>query len=663
MTRHFLWAAVAAGFIASAAAALWTDGSTAIAQGGQIPGVAATPIATAVVDFAALAAADQQRQQDAGPNQPTEGRFKEEGRYREPEVPDDPRNRQPAPHDFIPGPSIASPSPDSSFLGLDDIPHVGTGTSSIPPDTEGAVGLTRVLTSLNNNYRVLDKATGATVNTVSIGTFWSAVSGVSGPFDPKTIYDPFNDRFIVSAVSNAQSSTSKILIGISNTSDPNGTWTLHGFAACPGASPCGTGTEWWADYPGVGFNLNWAAVSVNMFTNSSNAFTQTRLLVVNYPELRSGAVPGSTMFTGITDFTVQPAITYSASEATLYAPNHIGSASRTYRLNTITGTAASPVYTPGASKTHSLVSAWVQPGGDILPQAPEPGTAAVRSIDVGDARILKAVFRNNAIWYAQTVGLPAGGPITHTAAQWVKLDTSGNALDAGRVDDPTATASNGGKWYAYPTIAVNANNDALIGFSQFSSAQFPSAAYAFRSSTDTAGTMRDVVIAKAGEGFYHKTFGGSANRWGDYSAVLVDPDDVSLWSLQQYSKPQVSTGNGSGRWSTWWIKIGSIAAFTDDPLTAGMAIRAIHITELRQRIDAVRATQKLGVFSYNDPTLTTGTTVVRAVHVTDLRTALQQAYEAAKLTPPTYTDSDLAPGTAVKAVHITDLRAAVVAIE
>ena len=143
---------------------------------------------------------------------------------------------------------------------------------------------------------------------------------------------------------------------------------------------------------------------------------------------------------------------------------------------------------------------------------------------------MNAIFRSDAIWYAQTVGLPAGGPaaLTHTAAQWVKLNTSGDALDAGRVDDPAATSNNGGKWYAYPSIAVNMNNDVMLGFSQFSSAQFPSAGYTMRLSTDPPGTMRDPLIAKAGVGFYWKTYGGDRNRWGDYSATQVDPLDDTV---------------------------------------------------------------------------------------------------------------------------------------
>jgi len=445
--------------------------------------------------------------------------------------------------------SLPSPSPLKSYQGLDDIP--ADGFSKIPPDTHGAVGLDRVFTTLNNHYRVLDKATGSTINTVSINTFWAS-TGASGPFDPKTLYDPYNNRFIVTAVSNAASSTSSILIGISATSDPNGTWTLFRLQPCA-IFPCGAGTDWWADFPSIGFNKNWVAVSVNMFGNADNIFKESRLLVANYPNLRGGNQSGS-MFFALPDFTIQPAVTYSSTEETLYAPIHGSSSGRSYRLSTITGTAAAPVYTRGTLQTHSVLSAWASPVANSGPQIPEPGTGVTAGIDVGDERLTNAVFRNGHTWYAQTVGLPAGTP-THTAAQWVKLNTSGAVVDGGRVEDATATATNGGKWYAYPSITVNKYNDVLLGFSQFSSNQFPSAAYALRSGGDPAGTMRDPVISKAGAGFYWKTFSGADNRWGDYSNTQVDPiDDASMWTIQEYSQAQVGTGNGSGRWSTWWIQ-------------------------------------------------------------------------------------------------------------
>jgi len=71
----------------------------------------------------------------------------------------------------------------------------------------------------------------------------------------------------------------------------------------------------------------------------------------------------------------------------------------------------------------------------------------------------------------------------------------------------------------------------------------------------------------------------------------------------------------------------------------------------------------LAPFSWNDPTLTGGTSIVRAQHIVDIRTALSQVYAALSLTPPTYTDPALSIGTTIKAVHIEELRAAIIAIE
>jgi hypothetical protein len=157
--------------------------------------------------------------------------------------------------------------------------------------------------------------------------------------------------------------------------------------------------------------------------------------------------------------------------------------------------------------------------------------------------------------------------------QWTKLTASTrNFADGGRVDDPTATATNGGKWYAYPSISVNANNDAMFGFSQFASNQFPAAGYAYRFHSDAPGLMRDPLIYKAGEDYYNKTFGTGRNRFGDYSMTQVDPsNDLDLWTLQEYSQTRVgtddgTTGTNSSRWSTWWAKV----AF--DPTAAGVEI-------------------------------------------------------------------------------------------
>lgn len=105
------------------------------------------------------------------------------------------------------------------------------------------------------------------------------------------------------------------------------------------------------------------------------------------------------------------------------------------------------------------------------------------------------------------------------------------------------------------------------------------------------------------------------------------------------------------------------ATFTDDPLIQGLNIvRSLHVLELRSRIAAIRTAKGLGAFAFNDPTLTPASTLIRGQHIDDLRTALGQAYTAAGATLPAYTDPSLG-GLTPKAIHIMELRAAVLAIE
>lgn len=104
--------------------------------------------------------------------------------------------------------------------------------------------------------------------------------------------------------------------------------------------------------------------------------------------------------------------------------------------------------------------------------------------------------------------------------------------------------------------------------------------------------------------------------------------------------------------------------FTDDVLTADSSmIRAVHITELRTRVDALRARFNLPAYAWTDRALTPAVTLVRAQHIIDLRTALSDVYSAARQTPPNYADPSLGAGTTVKAAYIAELRTAVITIE
>ena len=177
-----------------------------------------------------------------------------------------------------------------------------------------------------------------------------------------------------------------------------------------------------------------------------------------------------------------------------------------------------------------------------------PQSGSSEKVQTNDSRMLSLVYRNGSLWAAHTVFLPAGGSATRSSVQWWEFHPDGAIQQLGRIDDDTATL-----FRAFPSIAVNSQNDVLIGYSLFSSSSFPSAAYSFRAGTDPASTTQAEVTLKMGEAEYFKTFGGPDNRWGDYSNTVVDPaNDLDMWTIQEYAETPTGVDD---LWGTWWGKI------------------------------------------------------------------------------------------------------------
>jgi len=109
----------------------------------------------------------------------------------------------------------------------------------------------------------------------------------------------------------------------------------------------------------------------------------------------------------------------------------------------------------------------------------------------------------------------------------------------------------------------------------------------------------------------------------------------------------------------------AVVPVADDPIVPGVTpIRAIHFTQLRTRIDALRRDAGLTPFRWTDPVLRAGVTPVELVHLLELREALAAAYVAAGRSAPRWTDAAPSAGsTPIRAAHVTELRAAVLVLE
>jgi hypothetical protein len=552
--------------------------------GGKTPARRVTPVSAARVSFSEMARVAARNASSDGPAQ--QQVIHSPGTRPEPESPLAPSS--PSGMDGISGAgglgamdttqaNAPSPSPAQTFLAQEDGPRIGTTTFTIPPDTYGAVGIDKVFTQTNSNFRIHNKLTGAALETINAEAFWSS-TGATNVFDPRVQYDPFNNRWIVAITSNPGSTTgaSSVLVGVSETSDPQGDYFLYRFiVGHANGSPAPFANGGWADFPMLGFNKNFVAIGYNMHANTNNAFIRGEILFFDYPQMRTGPAPvdlnAFQIIGNNTIFCLHPATTLSATEENLYLVEHFSSAGGTYVTGVIDPTGAVSVAGPFARTG----GGWRQPIGDILPQTCVPGAplptftcpATPRALETQDSQVRgNVIFRNNQIWYAQTVGIDivAGGVIEHTAAQWTVINPTTSAfITGGRVEDATATPTNGGRWYAYPSLSVNKFGDMLMGFSEFESDDYVDAAYAFRFGTDPAGTMQDPVVYKEGEDYYEKTFNSGRNRFGDYSHTVLDPvNDSDMWTVQEYAGQRIAgvtpvAGNSNdSRWGTWWARLG-----------------------------------------------------------------------------------------------------------
>ncbi len=430
-------------------------------------------------------------------------------------------------------PSVPSPALTSNFSALDD------DNTRIPSDTHGAVGPNHLLVALNSQVRIQTK-TGSAISTISLNGFWAAF-GHANVFDPRVYYDPYGSRWIFVALTDFRAPNSSLLIGVTQTNDPTGNWNLYDIDFDSSNTVFG-------DYPNIGFNRNWITVTANSYRISDKGFVTSNIYVFDKASLYAAAGSPFTLFQDSSGNSPTPAVTYDDTLPTMYILenwNGNSAGSGYLRLSTISGAVGSEVLTLGVAFP-STPNPWdsAPPGGaDFAPQL-----GSVRKINTGDSVVQNTVYRNGSLWCVQTVFLPAGGAATRSSVQWWQLTTSGIIQQRGRIDDAA-----GNLYYGFPSIAVNQNNDALIGYSQFSATQYAGAGYAFRAAADPVNTLRDRATLKDGQAPYYKVNSGTRNKWGDYSNTVIDPlNSTEFWTIQSYA---AAPSGGVDRWGTWWGRL------------------------------------------------------------------------------------------------------------
>ena len=447
------------------------------------------------------------------------------------------------------GPLVSATLPISPYP-TDTFEAVFDAGTAIPPDTHGAVDSNYCMTTINTTVSIQTRAGALAIPTVTLNQFFNPVSPANSTFDPRVSYDQAADKWIVVCVDGANNTddSSSILIAISKNGDPTGSWWMYKVRAY-------TPHTYWLDFPDVGFNGKWVTVTGNLFQNDpGTGYNGAKVFVFDKASLLSGAGAPYTSFVQSSSFTICPAITLDAAETNMFAvESWDGSAGGggQMQLWKISGAVGSEVMTSVGftastgfnwQSTSYAVTGGTTADSDFAPQA---GTTEL--VRCNDDRVDQMIQMNGKLWYAHTVFLPYSTSVnaSRSSIQWFQTDTLANPIQVGTIDDNT-----GVKFFAFPTLAVNTSNDALVGFSAFSGTTYPSSAYALHMSTDAVDSMRPLQVYRHGQNHYYKTYGGQTNRWGDYSGTVLDPiNNNDFWTIQEASS---STAND---WDTWWANV------------------------------------------------------------------------------------------------------------
>ena len=451
------------------------------------------------------------------------------------------------------GPS--TPTASFTFDGTRQSPGFKGGSISKPPDTHIAVGTGagtagRVIMVTNTGIQIWDKS----ANVIFAGDDLDAFVVAAGSsmdngagFDPKIIFDQHSGRFFVTLLDGKNPTGSTVHILVSTGSTPNGItstdWTPFKATAVTNFG----GTDTWFDYPGIGADSTRLVVTGNMF-DVGGTFRGAKIRVFD----KAALLVGMNTFTDIDiDTTVtsgastlQPAHVYGTTDSgNFYLVNRFGSAN--YRLWEIGGAAASPVLVAGTATTYAWTS------GDQLAStfAPQMGVTGI-DIETLSARVMQAAYRNGSIWCALSADADADAK---TEVVWFEIRTNGGSPASPTVrQSGFIDGSDGDEWTFMPSINVNAAGDVMINYSQSFTDQFVDMRAVFRLQADPLNTFQSSVLVHSSVGEYDDFNASNPERWGDYSATVIDPDDdTTFWIANEYC----IVGRVSGNDAEWGTRI------------------------------------------------------------------------------------------------------------
>ena len=454
------------------------------------------------------------------------------------------------------GPVSSAPTATGvSFEGV-GVGIAGFVPASNPPDTNGRVGATQYVQWNNTSFAVFSKTGTLLYGPAAGNTLFQSLGGQCASHndgDPVVTYDILSGRWILSqfVVNGTAGSASHQCVAVSQTQDATGAYYLYDFV---------TDTTNFIDYPKM---VTWPDayyMSAHVFNAAGNTYMAGRVYAFERAQMLQGLSARSVSANlplgpgGGTQFGFLPADLDSLT------PPPTGEAEFIIgpdpNLNTLVdSTRATVSWGATPSLTLSATTGVTIPNGGNAPCSgvgsrscvPEPAPATTSDyLDNLSGHLMhRLAYRNFGggppVQESLVANATHKGATTRDDIQWYEFRNAGASNTAVTVFqaaswDPTTDY----RWMG--SIAMDNSHDIALGYSRSSTAIKPGIYITGRLGTDAINLMSTEVTVFAGTGV--QTSGG--NRWGDYSAMTLDPiDQCTFWYTNEY----IPT-NGNFNWAT-----------------------------------------------------------------------------------------------------------------
>jgi uncharacterized repeat protein (TIGR01451 family) len=480
-------------------------------------------------------------------------------------------------------PATQAPAPIANFQGISQaVQGALSGGFFAPPDTVGDVGPNHYVQCVNTACQVFNKNGTAAAPAFLLSTLFASVGGAcAGPDDgdPIVLYDPLADRWHLSqfALPGFPNPPFSECIAVSQTSDPTGAYYVYEYVIPNG---------YLNDYPKFGVWPDGYYMTAPLFVAPSLDLAGEGAFVFNRAKMLVGDPTAEMLFFDLSGIykglqRILPADVDGVAPP-LGAPQYMVTITADEFADVQDGIRmfeVRPDFADPAASTFTEIASLAVAGFDAtftetsgtcsgtIPftsrddvDQPPPGNCGQRLDAIADRPLQRLAYRNfgthESLVFSHAADVNATPPTATTGhVSGVRYYELRRTLPAGAFavhEQATFSPDVTNRWMS--SAAIDAQGNLAVGYSvSDATTTFPGVRYAGRLASDPAGGLFQGEATLVAGGRAQTTTG---SRWGDYSAMSVDPaDECTFWYTQEYYDT-VAPG-GCSATACWQTRIGS----------------------------------------------------------------------------------------------------------